>query len=110
MTPPPKVMREHGNRESTNDEHRTVDSECSRRTPPRADLFDVVALIAETFPPETKSLTLAVQEGTADPRALSLADVVLVAVARFATGAIRSPIMPWFHTGRTRCARFVDGV
>lgn len=107
-SPPPKVMREHGNRESTkNDEHRTVDSECRRRTSLRADLFDVLTLIAETFPPETKSLTLVVQEGTAEPRALTLADVGFVAVARFATGAIRSPIMPWFHTGR--CARFVDG-
>lgn len=101
-------MREHGNRESTNAEHGAGDSECSRRKPLWADFFNVVvvavALVAENFPQETESLTETGEEETADRCTLTLADVGFVAVARFATGAIRSPIMPGFHTGRMRCA------
>lgn len=106
------MIQEHGNRESTNAEHGPGDSECSRRKPLWADLFDLVAvaaaLVAENFPQETESST-AGEEETADRCTLTLADVGFVAVARFATGAIRSPIMPGFHTGRMRGAPLFDG-
>lgn len=95
-------MREHGNREITN-EHRAGDSECSRRKPLWADLFSAavvvvvaaVDVVAENFARETESLT-AGAKGATDPRAVTLADVVDVFLARVATGAIRSPIMPGY--------------
>lgn len=110
-------MREHGNREITNEHRAGGDSECSRRKPLlwAADFFFnvvvvvvAVDVVAETFPRETQSLT-AGEKGTADPRAVTLADVVDVFLARFATGAIRSPIMPGYTPVECECARF-EGV